>query len=180
MKAEKRKIDFDEIAFYCLIGIVTLNLAFNFINNSKEHTNIKEQQEQIEILERSNKYLKTENIKLSAENKAFKEVILNNYDYAELIYNIDGDLLRAIEKLETGNFTSKLYESHNNTYGANGVDGYYLYDNHAQSTLELARTLRYNYIDRGINKIEDIGKIFAPNDEEWADKVIELYNEIKK
>lgn len=103
----------------------------------------------------------------------------NVYQKAEEIYSVEAELLEAIERLETGNYTSDLYASKNNTWGAFDGYEYISFDSHEQSTVELARTLKFNYIDEGLQTIEEIGTKYCPTDENWAIKITQIYEEIK-
>lgn len=102
------------------------------------------------------------------------------YDMASEIYNVDKYLLESIERLETGHYTSEVFKTNNNTYGGKVNDEYLSYDSAEQSTMELARLLRFSYYDKGITDLYEIGKIYCPDDEEWAYKVMSIYQELKK
>lgn len=102
-------------------------------------------------------------------------------------YDIDPKLLESIERLESGHYTSELYLSKNNTWGA--WDGYnwMSFDSREDSTMALAKCLRENYYDKGIVELEDIGMIYCPDKEtttdvneaeEWATLVRAIYNEL--
>lgn len=102
------------------------------------------------------------------------------YELASEVYNVDKYLLEAIERLETGHFTSDVFKENNNAYGG-VIDGEYLsYDSHYQSTMELARLLRFDFYNKGITDLHEIGEIYCPDDELWADKVIDIYNSLKE
>lgn len=106
--------------------------------------------------------LKSANANLVYEinNQPVKEV----YQLAEEIYGIEAELLMAIEILETGYYTSTLYKTHNNTWGAFDGKEYKSFDSHKQSTLELARCLRFNYLNQGLVTLTEIGKVYCPDD----------------
>lgn len=100
------------------------------------------------------------------------------YELAGQIYGVDPCLLEAIEILETGHFTSNIYIFNNNTYGGK-VNGEYLYyTSPLESTMELARLLKYHYFNQGLDTLEEIGAVYCPNSE-WASKVQEIYDELK-
>lgn len=104
---------------------------------------------------------------------------LTRHDYAEMCYGIEAELLEAIERLETGNYTSAMYSDYNNTWGAfDGIE-YKSFDSVEQSTMELARALKFFYFDRGLDTLEEINTEFCPSDSEWANKVKQIYEEIK-
>ena len=104
---------------------------------------------------------------------------LTRHDYAQMCYGVEAELLEAIERLETGNYTSAMYNDFNNTWGAfDGIE-YKRFDSVEQSTMELARALKFFYFDRGLDTLEEINTEFCPNDKEWANKVKQIYEEIK-
>lgn len=108
------------------------------------------------------------------------EVEKNVYEYAEQLYGVEKELLEAIERLETGHYTSELYKEQFNTWGRmiNGEPA--TFESHEQSTMELARHLKFNYFDKGYDTIEKISIKYCPsNHEEWAMIVTELYNQLK-
>lgn len=113
---------------------------------------------------------------LSAEMD--KKAVLTHYEIAEEIYNVDKYLLMAIETLETGHFKSENYLKNNNTFGANVGNGYFYYDSHEQSTMELARLLRFSYFNKGLDTLEKINPVFCPTDSQWHVKVQKIYNEL--
>ena len=156
-----------------LLGVIAL-AGLQIVENTLEDAH-----KRIVTLEKENEDLLQALAETEVQLASFEATVLDNYDYAEMIYNIDADLLKAIEILETGNFTSELYLTQNNTFGAN-VNGEYLtYESHGQSTLELARTLRFNYINKGLDTLQEINYVFCPDDLEWANKVEQIYYEVK-
>ena len=102
------------------------------------------------------------------------------YETASKVYGIDPKLLEAIERLETGNFTSEVFKENNNAYGGRYKGEYLKYDNHYQSTMELARLLKFSYFNKGITDLYEIGKTYCPDDSLWADKVMEIYDGLLK
>lgn len=110
------------------------------------------------------------------EEKPVKDIL----QIAGDIYGIDPKLLEAIERLESGHYTSEKYKTLNNTWGAyDGVE-YKSFESHEQSTMELARTLKWYYADEGLDTIELIGTKYCPDDPEWASKVRDIYNELNE
>lgn len=98
------------------------------------------------------------------------------YEVAYEVYGIDPKLLEAIERLETGHFTSQIFKENNNAYGGRYNGEYLVYESHYQSTMELARLLKFKFYNNGITDLNEIGKIYCPDDEKWADKVQAIYN----
>ena len=94
-------------------------------------------------------------------------------------YNIDPKLLEAIERLETGHYTSDVYSSFNNTWGAMNGDEFLYFDSPDESTMALAKCLRAYYFDEGYDTIEKISKKYCPvNAEHWAEQVNAIYSEL--
>lgn len=125
---------------------------------------------------------------VKAENDELKERVeeLENQPEPEIdilqlageLYDIDPKLLEAIERLECGNYTSTLYLEKNNTWGAFDGVSYKSFDSHEQSTMELARTLRLYYYDKGLDTIEEIGSVYCPGSDTWAQKVRQIYEQL--
>lgn len=139
-----------------------------------------------------NKELTQEVSKLKDEVKAYQKAYINLstqreekeqkniYEYAEKIYGVEAELLEAIERHETGNYTSDVYTENKNTWGAIDGTGYKVFDSYEQSTTELARALRFYYIDRGLDTIKKIATEFCPIDQEaWVDSVEQIYDGLK-
>lgn len=94
-------------------------------------------------------------------------------------YNIDPKLLEAIERLETGHYTSDVYKSMNNSWGAMDGDNFICFDSPDESTMALAKCLRTYYFDEGYDTIEKISKKYCPvNAEHWAEQVSAIYSEL--
>lgn len=99
------------------------------------------------------------------------------FKIAAEIYQIDFNILYAISRLETGNFTSKLFMTKNNPGGIKTLDGtdYQSFDSDFEGIVEMARLLKKYYFDEGLTTIEAIGAKYCPDPEEkWAEKVKEL------
>ena len=131
-----------------------------------------------EIIEAKGKIvsLKSANANLvyELENYPVKEV----YEMAEKLYGIEAELLESIERLESKHYTSDLYKAKNNTWGAWDGYEYKSFDSHEQSTMELARCLRFNYLNQGLVTLTEIGEVYCPTDPEWASKVNAIYLEL--
>lgn len=101
------------------------------------------------------------------------------YEIAERIYNVEAELLIAIEMHETGNYTSELLYTNCNTWGAHDGNQYKVYSNVEESTLDLARCLRVYYYNYGLTTLEQIATEFCPNDiEGWVADVKQIYKEV--
>ncbi|WP_407453517.1 hypothetical protein [Methanobrevibacter sp.] len=152
-----------------LNGMMLLLLVLSLGAYKKASTEVIEAKGQIVSLKSANA-----NLVYEIENQNVKSV----YELAEEIYGIEKELIIAIEKLESAHYTSTLYKTHNNTWGAFDGKEYKYFDSHEQSTLELARCLKYYYLDEGIVTLTEIGKKYCPEDENWASKVNAIYMEL--
>jgi hypothetical protein len=96
------------------------------------------------------------------------------FQIAAEVYQIDFNLIYAIAKHETGHFKSKLFIENNNP---GGIKDFYSesdwakYDSEFEGIMEMARLLRNNYYDYGLNTLEKIGTKYCPNNPEWAKEV---------
>ena len=118
------------------------------------------------------------------ENDLLKEnliVRLNELTIEEMfkvaanVYDLDFNLVYAIARLETGNFTSGLWLNNNNPGGIKSGSGWAGYHSQFVGIMEMCRILRYGYIDQGLTTPEAISKKYCPNPSEgWADKVNQL------
>ena len=138
---------------------------------------------QKEIEQAIEKEIEIENERASAEkvkeeSKKVKEEI-DILKKAGDTYNIDPKLLEAIERLESGHYTSNVYKSMNNSWGAMDGDDFMYFDSPDESTMALAKCLRTYYFDEGYDTIEKISKKYCPvNAEHWAEQVNAIYSEL--
>lgn len=96
------------------------------------------------------------------------------FQIAAEVYQIDFNLIYAIAKHETGHFKSKLFIENNNPGGIKDFyseSGWAKYDSEFEGIMEMARLLRNNYYDYGLNTLEKIGTKYCPNNPEWAKEV---------
>ena len=154
-----------------LYGILAMLLIGSFAALKKEKLNVIDLENKIISFEKVNHELTD-----SLNDKHIKEIT----QLAEEIYGVEAEFLEAIERLETGNYTSTLYKAQNNTWGAKGEQGYKYFDSHEQSTLELARCLKMYYFDEGLVTITQIGEKYCPEDPYWSYKVHDIYLELMK
>lgn len=77
-------------------------------------------------------------------------------------YNINPTLLASIAMHETGNGTSRAANEKNNIAGMMGKNGLKRYDSVEESIFDMARNLKQNYLDKGIDTIAKIGAKYAP------------------
>ncbi len=107
------------------------------------------------------------------------------HEQAGAMYNIDPNILRAIERHETGNYTSSVYKMYNNTYGGQiptPQGRYFLrYNSPDESTMALAKLLRNMYYNQGMTTLETIQPVYCPNGEppgpnnSWVRSVSAIY-----
>ena len=175
------------VRLFALLLLVIAILSIFQINSNNYQRMKAFEEESISLREYNNEILeKNEELqdKLKEANQTIRQLKEKNvdvYEYAGYIYNEDPVLIKAIETLETGHFKSENYLNNNNTFGATSPDGsYYFYDSHEQSTMELARLLRFNYFNKGLVTLEEINDVFCPPDPEWSKKVNAIYEELKE
>jgi beta-N-acetylglucosaminidase len=77
-------------------------------------------------------------------------------------YNINPNLLASIAMHETGNGTSRSANEKNNIAGMMGKNGLRMYASVEESIFDMARNLRQNYLDKGLDTIAKIGAKYAP------------------
>ena len=94
------------------------------------------------------------------------------FEIAAKAYDVDYNMLYAIARLETGNFTSSLFVNNHNPGGMRSSSGWLSYDSDFEGIMEMARLIRRNYLDQGLTTLEEIGSKYCPNTaENWAVKV---------
>lgn len=106
-------------------------------------------------------------------------------DVAEY-YGVDYNLAIAISIHETGRYTSKAFKELNNV-GGNFSKGTLMYFDTLEDGIDFfVGNLKRNYIDMGLNTIEEIGNKYCPvgiNDigtnQYWIPRVTQYYNELK-
>lgn len=77
-------------------------------------------------------------------------------------YDIDPNLLSAIAIHETGNGSSKAVKEKLNVAGMMGRNGLRSYGSLEDSIFDMARNLRQNYLNQGIDTVTKIGAKYAP------------------
>lgn len=105
--------------------------------------------------------------------------IKDDFIWAANLYEVDWVLIYSIARLETGNFTSRVYlEEHN--VGGMMRDGEYLsYGSDLEGILELTRLIKYYYIDIGLTDPWAIGQKYCPANPDWGDIVDEIMKEVQ-
>lgn len=170
-----------------LLSVITILLS---IQSALMRETISTMQMTIETQEKALSVLREQNVELSTElenkKKELEELAAKptgDYDIFAIAgdaYEVDSVLLEAICRWESGHFTSKLYKTKNNAWGAYDGKNWLSFNNPEHSILELARTLRKNYYDRGLDTIEEIAKVYCPNSpESWTNGVKSIYDELK-
>ncbi|WML24756.1 glucosaminidase domain-containing protein [Neobacillus sp. OS1-33] len=77
-------------------------------------------------------------------------------------FNINPNLLASVAMHETGNGKSQAVYEKNNIAGMMGKNGLRHYDSVSESIHDMARNLRKNYLDKGLDSIAKIGGKYAP------------------
>ena len=140
-----------------------------------------------EILAKENQNYKEENQNYKIEIENLEKNILENlgnltidemFKVTTAAYGIDFNLVYAIARLETGNFSSDLWLNHNNPGGIKSNNGWASYSSPFEGIVEMCRLLKHNYVDRGLTSPESIGSVYCPNNaSEWASQVRILMGE---
>ena len=114
------------------------------------------------------------------EEPAIDELQSTFKEAAEL-YDIDVNLVYAIARHETGNFTSRLWRECNNAGGMKKSETEFRsYSTPEEGIYELTRMLKYNYIDKGLDTPEKMNQKYCPDDLEWAEKIERLITDGKE
>ena len=148
------------IAIICALTL-THSVTLNELDQAKEQV--------VELTEQQGLY------ELQIEELSNQEFSLEEmFQVAAEVYGIDYNMLYAIARLETGNFTSYLFKNNNNPGGIKSGSGWAKYDTQFQGIMEMARLLKRNYIDYGLTTPELIGPKYCPDSDTWAQKVRSL------
>lgn len=89
---------------------------------------------------------------------------------------VDELLAIGISRLETGNYTSSLFESGHNYGGMLGVDGYMRWDTMEEGAEAYIRLLAW-YRDQGMTTPEEMAEVYCPGNDEWAKIVNKIMEE---
>lgn len=109
------------------------------------------------------------------------------FEQAGKMYGIDPKLLAAISMHETGNGTSNAVRNKNNVGGMMGEHGLQNFSSLDDGIFAMAKNLKRNYLDEGLNTIQAIQKKYAPigagNDptdlnQYWASAVSKYYKQM--
>lgn len=169
------------------VGIITLLVAgcatlTTITSNQNKEINSLENK----VSKLNTKYKNTENLynellnkeKTSTEIQNTLDSIEETIDYAASIYGVDKTLLIAIMRTETGNFTSNVWLTRNNAGGMKDNGEYYYFPTPEIGILEVARMLRFNYIEKGMTTPEQMANTYCPpNSDEWIQLVRSIMNE---
>lgn len=108
-----------------------------------------------------------------------KDYIVSLIKYFSNIYdNVDFEIAAAIANVESG-FTSKYMLNKNNIFGGMYSGGLIGYKNIEYGTLQYIKLLSEGYFAKGLNTVEDIGRIYNPMFNENGIKVAKptwIYN----
>jgi len=143
--------------------------------------------------------LKKENV-IKAIDKHLKGRLkyMGTYFYmAGQKYKVNSMLMASIAIHETANGMSDVLKRCNNVGGINRRKGfpssgrYAVYESVAEGIYDMAKLLRNNYLDKGLNDIESIGNKYCPlwdkdngkygmSNESWIPTITRLYAKILK
>lgn len=153
--------------FYCLLGII-LGFIINIFTYREQcnHSNIETDTIKIDTC------LTPKQVSLEELNDSnlLKELHKQGIKHPKIVL--------AQAKLETGNYKSKICNSHNNLFGLKKKDGSYYKFNHWYSSVIAYRDYvqyKYNNQDNYYKFLKDIG---YAEDEAYIKKVKEIVNQI--
>lgn len=92
---------------------------------------------------------------------------------------IDETLAIAIARLETGNYTSRLFTESNNFGGMSNGGRYYTYETKEDGAEAFVKMIKA-YADYGMDTPSKMQKTYCLDNENWADMVNEIREEILK
>ena len=184
------------VKFKGLIASISICLLLGFSvsvsnNLNKASGEIKKLKVELKEVKSENTDLETSNSMLDNTIDLLKEELnrkpptideQNAFYHASQVYGVDYKLLLAISQLETGFFTSDVYNNYNNVGGIkakNGHNEYQYFDTKVESIYEMARIIRYNYLDLGLDTPTKMAhKYCPPTPESWSRQVSNLMKEI--
>lgn len=93
--------------------------------------------------------------------------------------DIDETLAIAIARLETGNYTSQLFTKSNNFGGMSNGNRYYTYKTKEDGAEAFVKMIKA-YADYGMDTPSKMQKTYCPGNENWANMVSKIREEITK
>jgi beta-N-acetylglucosaminidase len=179
----------------CLVGLffgASISFNFDLIGELKDtKAQVGKLNTELREVKNQNTNLTTSNSMLDNTIELLKEELnkkpptvdeQNAFYHASQVYNVDYKLLLAISQLETGFFTSDVYNNYNNVGGIKAQSGhneYQYFNTKVESIYEMARIIRYNYLDLGLDTPSKMSyKYCPPTPESWARQVSNLMKEI--
>ena len=85
----------------------------------------------------------------------------------------------AIARLETGNYTSQLFTKSNNFGGMSNGNRYYTYKTKEDGAEAFVKMIKA-YADYGMDTPSKMQKTYCPGNENWANMVSKIREEITK
>lgn len=98
--------------------------------------------------------------------------------YYSDLFDIDSNLVFAIECFESGYYESDMVKAYNNPGSLRGNGDFYKYDNIEQGIISHVLTLKEYYIDKGLDTPDKMQSIYCPDGSNWAENVNIIYNDI--
>ncbi len=113
---------------------------------------------------------RVDNTKISFQGD--KQYIIDLINYFVGIYsNVDYLTAVSIGAAESGHFTAKYMLNANNIYGGMSSNGLIKYKNIEYGVLSYIRLLSRNYYGKGLNTLEEIGRVYCPTYDAHGNKV---------
>lgn len=183
-----------KVIYICLFFTLIISFLFiaylyqeqiNKLSSDLEISNSKIIQTE-ELLQEANNHIEDLQITLEHRDSELERAL--NIQYEELTieemcrlaastYDIDYDMLYAIAKLETENFTSDVFINNNNP-GVTINNESLSFESKQEGIMEMARILKYDYIDQGLTTVEQIAIKYCPSSSDnWASEVRQSMNE---
>ena len=91
--------------------------------------------------------------------------------YYTNIYNVDTTLALSIGAAESGYYKVSYMLKRNNVYGGMSSHGLIRHENIELGVLKYIRLLKFNYINKGLNDVYSIGRVYCPTYDEYGNIV---------
>ena len=108
----------------------------------------------------------------------YKKEYTGSSDYVEKlimyytnIYNVDTTLALSIGAAESGYYKVSYMLKRNNVYGGMSSHGLIRHENIELGVLKYIRLLKFNYINKGLNDVYSIGRVYCPTYDEYGNIV---------
>lgn len=109
-----------------------------------------------------------------SKTKTIKEIVEHYSD----LYNVDSNLILAIECFESGYYKCDIASKKNNPGSLRGSGDFYSYENIEQGIIAHIVILKRNYIDEGLDTPDKMQHKYCPDGSAWAKNVNYIYNQL--